>query len=118
MATTGTVPKFTITWHDTRVQIKTKRRNASFKSLQSLLVTVTWILDTMPWRLNVFPTLCVEQEEDGLLDAFRYLKYGRKKTALNHLRMVGKLLVWHKHSVEKLWDPSNPANHERIFSVD
>jgi hypothetical protein len=117
MATSATVPKFAITWHDSRVQIKTKRRNASFKSLKSLLATANWVIDNMEWRLRVFPELCVEQEDDGILDAFRYIKYDRKKTALNHLRMVGKLLVWHKHSVEKLWDPSNPANHERIFAA-
>jgi hypothetical protein len=70
----------------------------------------------MEWRERVFPALTAEQERDGLIDAFKYIKYGRKKNALIHLRMVVKLLHWHKLSIEKLWNPSKPENMDRIMA--
>jgi len=76
------------------------------------------ILDNIEWRRETFPEITLEQEEDGLLEvlqAFRTWYETRKSRAKVHLRMVGKLLYWHKLSVEKLWDPSNPANWDRIL---
>jgi len=107
---------YTITYHGNHVYLKTPRRHIMFKSFESIYEAATMVLDNMEWRIQCFPAMSKEQEEDGLIDAFRYIKYGRKKNALVHLRMVAKLLYWHKLSVEKLWDPSKPENRERIMA--
>ena len=108
---------FTITYHDdNHVDLKTTRRYIRFKSIKSLSATANQFIDMIEWRTKVLPDLTKEQEKDGLIDAFKYVKYGRKKNALIHLRMAVKLLRWHKLSMEKLWDPSKPETHERIMA--
>jgi len=76
--------------------------------------------DSLDWRLDVVPDMLAEQEEDGIVDAFRDFRIWfetRKSRAKIHLRMVAKLLYWHRQSVEKLWDPHNPLNRDRIMSI-
>ena len=109
--------KFSIIYDESSVTIKTHRRHIKFGSFKSLYDMSTMVLSTMEWRRNVFPELCIEQEKDGLLELFRYIKYGRKQNALIHLRMIARLLYWHKLSVEKIWDPSKPENHKRILDI-
>ena len=109
--------KFSIVYNESSVTIKTRRRHIKFASFKNLYDASEMVLSTMEWRRKVFPDLCVEQENDGLLDLFRYIKYGRKRNALIHLRMVARLLYWHKLSVEKLWDPSKSENHKRILDI-
>ena len=112
-----TVVMYTFTYHGTDIYLKTTRRYIKYKSMKALCDTATRFFDMLEWRMEALPDLTKEQEQDGLIDAFRYIKYERKKNALIHLRMAVKLLHWHKLSIEKLWDPSKPENHERIMEI-
>ena len=105
---------------DNEVFLRTKRRHIKFKSYTSLYDLSFMVMDTIEWRIKVFNETYLEQVNDGLIQAFiDYNKWydTRKSRAKIHLRMVAKLLYWHKQSVEKLWDPSNPDNHERILEI-
>ena len=105
---------------DNEVFLRTKRRYIKFKSYTSLYDLSFMVMDTIEWRIKVFNEKYLEQVNDGLIQAFiDYNKWydTRKSRAKIHLRMVAKLLYWHKQSVEKLWDPSNPDNHERILEI-
>ena len=105
---------------DNEVFLRTKRRYIKFKSYTSLYDLSFMVMDTIEWRIKVFNEKYLEQVNDGLIQAFiDYKKWydTRKSRAKTHLRMVAKLLYWHKQSVEKLWDPSNPDNHERILEI-
>ena len=105
---------------DNQVFLRTKRRHIRFRSYKNLYEMSTCVMDNMEWRKEAFPTQCIEQEKDGLLQAFKdfIVWYDtRKSRAKIHIRMVGKLLYWHKQSVEKLWDPSNLNNIPRIMEL-
>ena len=105
---------------DDVIFLRTKSRHIQFKSIQSLYEMSTCVIDNIEWRMKTFPRLWKEQEEDGLIQAFKdfIVWYNtRKFRAKIHVRMVGKLLHWHKQSVEKLWNPSNPNNTKRIMEM-
>ena len=107
-----------ITGADNQVFLRTKLRHIRFRSYKNLYEMSTCVIDNIEWRIEAFPELCKEQEEDGLLKAFRdfIVWYDtRKSRAKIHIRMVGKLLYWHKQSVEKLWDPSNTTRIMEMF---
>jgi len=102
---------------DNNLFMRTRRRHIQFDSYKALFDMSNIVVNTMQWRMEHFPERYQEQEEDGLLQAFCdynawYLL--RKSRALTHLRMVAKLLYWHRQSVEKLWDPADPENIPRI----
>ena len=97
---------------DNKLFLRTKRRHVQFESYKKLY---DWSkID----RRDILPDKSIkEQEEDGLLQAFRdYITWyeNRKSRVKIHLRMVAKLLYWHKLSVEKLWNPADPVNIPRI----
>ena len=105
---------------DDVIFLRTKSRHIQFKSIQSLYEMSTCVIDNIEWRMETFPRLWKEQEEDGLIQAFKdfIVWYNtRKFRAKIHVRMVCKLLHWHKQSVEKLWNPSNPNNTKRIMEM-
>ena len=105
---------------DNQVFLRTKLRHIRFRSYKNLYEMSTCVMDNIEWRKETFPKQCIEQEKDGLLQAFKdfIVWYDtRKSRAKIHVRMVGKLLYWHKQSVEKLWDPSNPDNTTRIMEL-
>ena len=109
-----------ITGADNQVFLRTKLRHIRFRSYKNLYEMSTCVMDNIEWRKETFPKQCIEQEKDGLLQAFKdfIVWYDtRKSRAKIHVRMVGKLLYWHKQSVEKLWDPSNPDNIPRIIEI-
>lgn len=85
-----------------------------------MYTTAQHVNNTLQWRVEVFPELFEEQGADGLLQAFQeYAMWydSRKSRAKTHLRMVAKLLYWHRQSVEKLWDPACPENIPRILEM-
>ena len=109
-----------ITGADNAVFLRTKRRHIQFNSYKNFYEMSTCVMNNIEWRKEAFPELCKEQEEDGLIQAFRdfIVWYDtRKSRAKTHLRMAAKLLYWHKKSVENVWNPSNPDNHERILDI-
>ena len=108
----------TVIMQNDDIFLRTKRRHMKFKTLKCIHDMSLLVLDNTEYRHKAFPKTCLEEEEDGLvevLQSFRTWYETRKSRAKVHLRMVGKLLYWHKLSVEKLWDPSNPANWARIL---
>ena len=105
---------------DNEVFLRTKRRHIKFKSYTSLYDLSSMCMNTIEWRIKYFNEKYIEQVNDGLIQAFiDYNKWydTRKSRAKTHLRMAAKLLYWHKQSVENVWNPSNPDNHERILDM-
>lgn len=105
---------------DNEVFLRTNRRHIQFKSIEKLYEMSTCVINNIDWRMETFPRLWKEQVEDGLIQAFKdfIVWYDtRKSRAKIHVRMVAKLLYWHKQSVKKLWDPSNPNNTKRIMEM-
>jgi hypothetical protein len=121
MATLLSSPVYTVMLQaDNRVFLKTKRRYLSFSSIHILYERSFHFSDTLLWRSAVLKDLLSEQWQDGIVDCLLdYKKWyeSRKSRAKVHLRMVAKLLYWHKLSVEKLWNPHNPENRERILAM-
>lgn len=102
------------------VLVKSTRRYMRFKSLESLYTYSVQVKKLEDWMHEYMPALLQEQVQDGIKGAFNDFRVWyetRKSRAKNHIRMVGKLLVWHKHSVEKLWDPSRPENYDRMMEI-
>ena len=121
MTTLLSSPVYTVMLQaDNRVFLKTKRRYLSFSSIHILYERSFHFSDSLLWRSTVLKDLLSEQWQDGIVDCFLdYKKWyeSRKSRAKVHLRMVAKLLYWHKLSVEKLWNPHNPENRERILAM-
>ena len=102
------------------VLLKSTRRYMRFSSLERLYTYSVLVKAREDWMRDYMPDLLQEQIQDGIHGAFNDFRVwyeSRKSRAKNHVRMVGKLLLWHKHSVEKLWDPSRPENYDRIMEV-
>ena len=93
-----------ITGADNQVFLRTKLRHIRFRSYKNLYEMSTCVMDNIEWRKETFPKQCIEQEKDGLLQAFKdfIVWYDTRKS---RVRMVGKLLYWHKQSVEKVVGP-------------
>jgi hypothetical protein len=102
------------------VFLRTRKRHIRFKSLEKLYQYSCEYRDREEWMIEYMMERRRELIEDGLDDAmYDFLDWyeSRKSRAKIHIRMVGKLLVWHHQSVRKLWDPSRPENHERLMEV-
>ena len=110
---------------DNNVFLRTKRRHIRYRSYQQLYeqAMVKHRMIKYWYKIGITPELQAmvdEQEKDGVLQAFRDFRAwyeGRKSRALVHLRMVARLLYWHRLSVEKLWNPSDLNNKNRIMSL-
>ena len=89
-------------------------RSIVFPSFQKFAETADFVIETMEWRETHFPELWARQKQLGMFASFSNV---RKTRARIHLRMVARLLYWHKVSVEKLWDPARPENRERIIKM-
>ena len=110
---------------DNWVYLRTRRRSIRFESLEKLYkysvqshIINDWMTDCS--NSETLQALRDEQRQDGILDAFSDFRdwyESRKSRAKVHLRMVAKLLLWHRRSVEKLWDPSRPENIPRIMEM-
>jgi hypothetical protein len=102
------------------VTFRTTRRYMRFRTMAKAYTYAVQYKDREDWMREYMPDRLDEQKNDGIYAAFgdfRDWYESRKSRAKNHIRMVGKLLLWHKHSIEKLWDPSRPENYDRIMSV-
>jgi hypothetical protein len=121
MAILLSTPLYTIlVGADNRVFLRTQRRHLSFSSIHTLYHRSIEFHDTLEWRSSAMKDMFLEQKRDGIVDCLvDYKKWyeSRKTRAKVHLRMVAKLLYWHKLSVEKLWNPHNPDNRERILDM-
>lgn len=95
---------------DNEVFLRTNRRHIQFKTIQSLYEMSTCVINNIDWRMETFPRLWKEQVEDGLIQAFKdfIVWYDtRKSRAKIHIRMVAKLLYWHKQSVQVILKEKN-----------
>jgi hypothetical protein len=105
---------------DDNVFLRSKRRHIHFSCIRDCYDFCTRVCSTKEWRSKHMRKMYEEQLEDGILDAmadYTIWYETRVSRAKVHLRMVAKLLTWHKHSVEKLWDPSRPENRDRIMKM-
>lgn len=105
---------------DKVVLVCTVKRSMLFRSLSRAYEYAVMYCQREDWMQDFLPDMLEEQKRDGIHGAFHDFRVwyeARKSRAKNHIRMVGKLLIWHKHSVEKLWNPSKKENMERIMSV-
>ena len=114
-------PSYTIIMGaDEHLHLRTRRRSIRFESLFDLYKYSIQFLTMQDWMDDYMNEMKEEQVSDGLFDAFtdfRVWYETRKSRAKTHLRMVAKLLLWHRRSVEKLWDPSRPENTQRIMEM-
>ena len=100
--------------------LRTIRRNIKFSSSKEFYNMSMMFVGNIELRKNFSPSLFIEQTNDGLVQAFQNYKIwyeNRKSRAKVHIRMVAKLLYWHRLSVEKLWDPSKIENQQRILEM-
>ena len=105
---------------DDHLYLRTQRRAIRFKSFFDLYKYSIQFLTMQDWMGDYMNEMKEEQVSDGLFDAFTDFQVWyetRKSRAKTHLRMVAKLLYWHRLSVEKLWDPSRPENLPRIMEM-
>ena len=105
---------------DEHLHLRTRRRSIRFESLFDLYKYSIQFLTMQDWMNDYMNEMKEEQLRDGLFDAFNDFRAWyetRKSRAKTHLRMVAKLLLWHRRSVEKLWDPSRPENTQRIMEM-
>ena len=105
---------------DDYVFIRSKRRYMRFKSIHKLYKYASEYKGRDNWMIEFLPDRRQELIQDGIdaaMNDFVVWYDTRKSRAKIHMRMVGKLLVWHHQSVRKLWDPSRPENYERLMEV-
>jgi hypothetical protein len=97
---------YTITVDDEdAVTLRTKRRGIRFASLHRLYMYSLQFQSIQEYIGDGMKELRDEQKADGIHDAFTDFRdwyESRKSRAKIHVRMVAKLLYWHKLSVEKL----------------
>ena len=110
---------------DKCVYLRTRRRGMRFETLEKLYLYSVQTRIIQEWMTDcsnseTLQALQDEQRQDGILDAFNDFRdwyESRKSRAKVHLRMAAKLLLWHRRSVEKLWDPNRPENMPRILEM-
>ena len=105
---------------DDWVYLRTRRRSIRFESLEKMYKYTLQFHSINVWMGDAMQELRDEQRQDGLYDAFTDFRdwyESRKSRAKVHLRMAAKLLLWHRRSVEKLWDPNLPENMPRILEM-
>jgi hypothetical protein len=97
---------YAILAHDSEIIFRTCQRRFKFASIHTLYDFSVVFFKELDFKKKHFSELYIEQKKDGVIDALEDFKKWyetRKSRAKVHLRMVAKLLYWHKLSVQKLW---------------